>query len=145
MQSEYLIREYLESDYDAVEALWENTGLGGAHRGDNKDVIKRTINLGGKLLVLTDTKDSSIIGSSWLTVDGRRTYLHHFGIASQYQGKGLANLLLEASLTEAKKMGLQIKLEVHIDNLKALNLYKKAGFTYLGDYAVYIIRDIYKL
>jgi ribosomal protein S18 acetylase RimI-like enzyme len=37
---------------------------------------------------------------------------------------------------------MHIKLEVHKDNVKALGLYKKAGFGYLGDYHVYIIRDI---
>ena len=142
MQSEYFIREYQERDYESIAALWEDTGLGGAHRGDDKDIIRATIDLGGKLLLLIDVKNNSIIGSSWLTTDGRRSYMHHFGIATQHQGKGLANMLLDASLEEAKKIGRQIKLEVHIDNLKALKLYKKAGFAYLGDYAVYIIRDI---
>jgi ribosomal protein S18 acetylase RimI-like enzyme len=35
-----------------------------------------------------------------------------------------------------------VKLEVHSSNIKAINLYKKFGFIPLGDYHVYIIRDI---
>jgi ribosomal protein S18 acetylase RimI-like enzyme len=54
----------------------------------------------------------------------------------------LASILLGESLKLAKTYGMQIKLEVHKDNARALGLYTKAGFTYLGDYLVFIIRDI---
>jgi ribosomal protein S18 acetylase RimI-like enzyme len=122
--------------------LWESLGLGGAQRGDNEKIIRQTIDLGGQLLLMVDSSKNCIVGTSWLTVDGRRTYLHHFGIHADYQGNGLANNLLDASLKLAKSFGMQIKLEVHKDNAKALGLYTKAGFSYLGDYNVYIIRDI---
>lgn len=142
MHPGFSIREFVESDYPEMILLWENLGLGGAHRGDDLQIIFRTVKMGGQLLVMVETASDSIVGTSWLTVDGRRTYLHHFGIKVDYQGKGLAKILLEASLKLAKTFGMQIKLEVHMDNLKALGLYTKAGFTYLGDYRTYIIRDI---
>lgn len=142
MNTGFEVREYLPEDYPEIISLWENLGLGGAHRGDNEFIITQTIKMGGRMLVLIDKSSNSLVGTSWLTVDGRRTYLHHFGIHAEYQGKGLANLLLEASLKLAKTFGMQIKLEVHKNNAKALNLYTKAGFTFLGDYLVYIIRDI---
>jgi len=44
----------------------------------------------------------------------------------------------------ARNKGLQVKLEVHRTNRKAINLYKSEGFQYLGDFDVYIIRDIRK-
>ena len=138
----FLIRNYTDADYSGMILLWENLGLGGAQRGDNEKIIRQTIDLGGQLLVMVDSNNNTIIGTSWLTVDGRRTYIHHFGIHADYQGNGLANNLLDASLKMAKSFGMQIKLEVHKDNAKALNLYSKAGFAYLGDYNVYIIRDI---
>lgn len=142
MISDFFIRKYTASDYPEMIKLWEDLGLGGAHRGDDELIITRTIQMGGQLLLLIETETNRIVGTSWLTIDGRRTYLHHFGIHAHYQGKGLANLLLDASLRLAKSFGMQIKLEVHRDNEKALGLYKKAGFTYLGDYLVYMIRDI---
>jgi ribosomal protein S18 acetylase RimI-like enzyme len=142
MESRYFIREYSDNDYSEVTQLWESLGLGGAHRGDDMQIIRRTIKMGGQMLLMIDKSSDSIVGCSWLTVDGRRTYLHHFGIHADYQGKGLSKILLDASLNLAKSYGMQIKLEVHKDNLKALNLYKKAHFTYLGDYLVFIIRDI---
>ena len=68
--------------------------------------------------------------------------MHHFGIIPGHQGKGLSAELLRESLRFVKEKGYQVKLEVHRTNEKAVNLYKKAGFEYLGDYDVYIIRDI---
>lgn len=145
MQSDFYIREYADSDFPEMLLLWESLGLGDAHRGDDGKVIRRTIQMGGQLLLLIEKSSKAIAGTSWLTVDGRRTYLHHFGIHADYQGNGLANILLDASLKLAKTFGMQIKLEVHKDNFKALGLYKKVGFTYLGDYQVYIMRDISKI
>jgi ribosomal protein S18 acetylase RimI-like enzyme len=142
MENEFVIRDYKEGDYGEIFPLWESLGLGSAHRGDDEQVISRTINMGGRLLVMVETSGSQLIGTSWLTVDGRRTYIHHFGIHADFQGKHLADKLLEVTLEIAKSIGLQIKLEVHSENLKAINLYQKAGFQYLGDYLVYIIRDI---
>jgi len=142
MAADFFIRNYTKTDYPELINLWENLGLGGAHRGDDESIIARTIQLGGQLLLMIDSTSGKINGSCWLTVDGRRTYLHHFGIHADYQGKGLADLLLAESLQLAKTFGMQIKLEVHKNNVKALGLYKKSGFTYLGDYLVYIIRDI---
>ncbi len=142
MSTDFTIRDYLSSDYTKIIVLWEKVGLGAAHRGDTQEVIERTLKIGGSLLVMQVPGTGEIIGTSWLTVDGRRTYLHHFGITEAWQGKGLSKPLLEASLKAAKQIGLQLKLEVHHDNGKAIHLYKTAGFSYLGDYDVYIIRDI---
>jgi len=142
MHSNFFIREYADTDYPELIRLWESLGLGGAHRGDDEQVIIRTIKMGGQLLLMIEKNSDRIVGTSWLTVDGRRTYLHHFGVKPDYQGNGLSKILLDASLKLAKTYGMQIKLEVHKDNAKALGLYKKAGFSYLGDYHVYIIRDI---
>ncbi|MDO9255372.1 MAG: GNAT family N-acetyltransferase [Bacteroidales bacterium] len=142
MNSGFYIREFTENDYPGMILLWESLDLGGTHRGDDLQIINRTVKMGGQLLLLIEKSSGSIVGTSWLTVDCRRTYLHHFGINADYQGKGLAKKLLDASLKLAKTFGMQIKLEVHKDNIKALGLYTKAGFTYLGDYHTYIIRDI---
>ena len=137
---DFIIRDYRESDYPALISLWESTGMGGTYRGDDDAVICKTLQSGGKLLLLVRSSDSRIIGSSWLTNDGRRIYLHHFGISPESQGHGLAKLLLKASVDYARSLKLQLKIEVHRQNTVALNLYKKFGFKYLGDYDVYIIR-----
>ncbi len=122
--------------------MWLATGMGGAARGDTQQIVNASIIAGGKLIVMCLANSHEIIGSSWITNDSRRLYLHHFGILPEYQGLGLSKHLLKESLAFAKEKQMQIKLEVHNENTLAIELYKKIGFTFLGDYDVYIIRDI---
>ena len=138
----FLIRDYRLSDYLEVNRIWELTGLGYSGRGDDDKTIADTINAGGRLLVLEDTSAGLICGTSWMTCDGRRIHLHHFAIKPDYQGKGLSKILLADSLRFVKEKKLQVKIEVHSENTKALNLYRKFGFKHLGDYDIYIIRDL---
>lgn len=137
----YQIRSYKTEDYLQISLLWEQTGLGNRERGDDDRVISETLNHGGAFYVMELANTNEIIGTSWITNDGRRLYLHHFGILPKFQGKGYSHPLLKKSLDYAQQLNLQIKLEVHKQNIIAENLYKKAGFSYLGDYKVLIIRN----
>jgi len=135
-----MIVKYERADYEDLICLWEDIHLGGAKRGDTPEIIDETINNGGYMFVVKK-KSGKIVGSSWLTTDKRRNYLHHFGIREEFRGSGLAQKLLDMSLDFSRKNGLQIKLEVHKDNFKAIKLYENFNFKYLGDYLVYIIRE----
>ncbi len=137
----YVIRDYNNEDFDNLNELWQETELGGAQRGDSAQVIELSINIGGKLILLENTNTKEIFGSSWMTFDGRRIHLHHIGVKPTYQNQGFGKLLTKESLRFAKEKGYQIKLEVHQSNKKAIEIYKKLGFVFLGDYDVYIIRD----
>jgi len=143
--NDYAIRDYRESDYPQIEKLWQATEMDNPVRGDNRETIERTLRLGGKLLIMESVSSKQVIGTSWMTCDGRRTVLHHFGILPEYQGKGLSKILMKESFKFCKKVGLQVKLEVHTQNLHAVSLYTKFGFKHLTGYNVYIIRDISKL
>jgi ribosomal protein S18 acetylase RimI-like enzyme len=140
-----IIRDYQEEDYNEIVKFWILTDMGNPERGDTRETIKRTLDLGGKLLVMEAKSTRQICGTSWMTYDGRRIVLHHFGILPECQGKGLSKILLKDSLQFVKHIGTQVKLEVHSTNLKAINLYKKFGFVHLGEYKVYIIRDVSNL
>ena len=140
--SDFFIRDYKPEDFEEINLLWESTGVGGSHRGDTAEVISNTLKNGGQFFVLEQISDNKIAGTAWLTNDSRRIYLHHFCINTSFQGKGLSHYLCEKCTNFARSLNMQIKLEVHKDNQKAVRLYTKAGFTYLGDYHVYIIRDI---
>jgi ribosomal protein S18 acetylase RimI-like enzyme len=139
--SSIAIRDYQSNDYHQILELWQLIGLGGAQRGDNQKIIEQSIAMGGKLLVACNAY-GVIIGTSWMTFDGRRIHLHHFGVSPSFQRMGIGKLLTRQSLVFAKEKGYQIKLEVHQSNMNAINLYKQFGFTFLGDYDVYIIRDL---
>jgi ribosomal protein S18 acetylase RimI-like enzyme len=145
LQDKFIIREYREGDYDGIVEFWDLAGMGSPERGDNREIIENTIRIGGSLLVLEEKSTGKLSGTSWLTFDGRRILLHHFGIRPEFQGNGLSKILLNESLQLVKRKGFQVKLEVHSTNFKAINLYKKFGFRHLGEYNVYIIRDLSNL
>ena len=142
LPKDLIIRDYQPEDYDELISFWYLTDMGNPERGDSRDTISRTLQLGGKLLILESKSSRQICGSSWMTYDGRRILLHHFGILPECQGKGLSKILLQESLQFIKSKNTQVKLEVHSTNFKAINLYKKFGFKHLGEYNVYIIRDV---
>lgn len=138
----YRVRDYTGDDYPEVIRIWEATSMGSPERGDNKEIIETSIGIGGRLLLLTEEITGKVIGTSWMTFDGRRIHLHHFGIDPVFQGRGLSKILLKESLRHVSDKGYQVKIEVHSSNTRALNLYKGFGFKHLGDYEVYIIRDL---
>jgi len=135
------IRDFKSADLNGLMEVWSLTGLGSAQRGDNLEIIEQSIGMGGRMLMV-ESSNGKIIGTSWMTFDGRRIHLHHFGVHPDYQRKGIGSMLAKESLKFVKQKGYQVKLEVHKDNRAAIELYKKLGFTYLGDYDVYIIRDL---
>jgi [ribosomal protein S18]-alanine N-acetyltransferase len=137
----FFVRDYQEDDFPGLIKLWEATGMGNVQRGDDEDVIEETLSYGGKLLIL-ESDEGDIIGSSWLTTDQRRLYMHHFCILPEFQGKGLSHMLMEKSMEFVLETGLQVKIEVHRDNKVAKSLYRKYNFRYLGDYEVHIIRNL---
>ncbi len=139
MLSELLLRDYSPEDYERILLLWQETGLGGAQRGDSREVIERSIQMGGRFLV-AETREGMLVGTSWITFDGRRLHLHHLSVAKSCRRRGIGHLLATESIRFARKKACQIKLEVHQSNQAAIGLYKKLGFQHLGDYDVYIIR-----
>ncbi len=134
-----IVRDYRPEDYSSIMQLWDETGLGGAHRGDGQQVIARSLRIGGKLLI-AELSDGTLVGTSWMTFDGRRIHLHHVGVTPAYRRRGIGRLLSVESIRFAREKNVQIKLEVHQTNQAAVALYKSLGFQYLGDYNVYIIR-----
>ncbi len=139
-KSKISFRNYIPDDFNEVMNLWILTGMGGKERGDNNEVIMRTINAGGRLLIME--QNGKITGTAWLTHDNRRTFLHHFGIHPNFQGQGLSVKLMDECMKIIKEIGYQVKLEVHKQNIKALKVYKKYGFIDFDDYELMMLREI---
>lgn len=131
-------RDYQTSDFTQVMQLWQATDMGGKERGDDHEQIVKTTQAGGKLIVML--LEGEIIGTSWITDDKRRLYLHHFGVLPEYQSMGYGHELMRETLRFVKQKNRQVKLEVHESNKAAIHLYEKFGFYRFGDYDSMIIR-----
>jgi ribosomal protein S18 acetylase RimI-like enzyme len=137
------IRDYLPNDFSDIMDLWRLVDMAGKERADSNDSILRTVQNGGKFIIMEI--NGKIIGTSWMTHDFRRSYLHHFCVHPNEQSKGYGNILMEESMKFLKEMSYQVKLEVHKENYKALNLYRKFGFIDFPDYEPMMNRTlIYK-
>lgn len=136
-----LIRDYHHEDFPAVDQLWKTTGIYTEERGDTAELILSCNEAGGKFLVLEDPSSGHLAGTSWMTWDGRRIYLHHFAIHPSKQGKGYGRKLAMASLAFAREKDCPLKLEVHSQNKPAVNLYKSLGFEDFEDYHIYLKLD----
>ena len=134
-----IIRNYQPGDFPQIEALWRETGIYTVERGDTPEIILRCNTQGGKLLILEDELNSRIVGTSWLTWDGRRVLMHHLAVLTSLQGKGFGRKLAIESLAFAREKESPLKLEVHRDNIPAIQLYKNLGFEVFKDYDVYMI------
>ena len=133
-----VIRDYRPEDFPQVDELWKQTDIYTVERGDTSEIIMQCTEMGGKFLVMEDPSTRTVTGTSWMSYDGRRIHLHHFAIRPSLQGKGLGRLLAVASLKFANEKNCPVKLEVHSENLPAVNLYKSLGFTAFEDYGVYM-------
>lgn len=136
-----VIRDYRPEDFPLVEALWKETGIYTKERGDTAELIIRCNQSGGKFLVLEEESSGLVAGTSWITWDHRRLYLHHFAIRNDLQGKGLGRTLALKSLEFARQKNAPMKLEVHRSNQVAIDLYSSLGFKVFEDYNIYMILD----
>ncbi len=134
-----IIRNYNPGDFPQIEALWRETGIYTVERGDTPEIILRCNTQGGKFLIMEDDLNSRIIGTSWLTWDGRRVLMHHFAVLPSLQGRGYGRKLALESLAFARDKRSPLKLEVHRDNTPAIKLYRSLGFDVFEDYDVYMI------
>ena len=136
------IRDYLPGDFKNICTFWNEIGLGGKERKDTPEVILRTLKFEGKLLILENPDNKEIVGTSWLTCDGRRIHVHHFGIKEKYRNQGLGKLLAKESIKYAKNKRYQLRLDVEKNNTLAKKLYESFGFYAYTGYYIYVLRDI---
>lgn len=65
-------------------------------------------------------------------VFGQRAYLYAFRILPQFQGRGLGTELMDHVINLLREQGYrELTVGVEDDNLRAIHMYRKAGFTEL--------------
>lgn len=58
----------------------------------------------------------------------------------EYRGKGIGGQIMESILAEAEKMGKAVRIHVEYNN-PAMKLYKRLGFSKIGDTGVYYFME----
>lgn len=122
IRNRLLFRNFKPPDFPSIHKLLEINNMEGPERSNTAGTILNCNKQGGKFIILEIPEEKKIIGTSWLTWNGRRKFLHHFCIHPDYQGNGLGELLGWESLEFIRKKGAQVKLEVHKKNIPAKRL-----------------------
>ena len=127
MQRTHAETDYLLSypDEQSVDDEQEARSLAETERSDNE-------------VELVAVVDGRIVGSAGVTaVGGRRKLAHRarFGISvlKDYWGMGIGRVVMEASIDCARRAGYtQLELDVVAGNVRAVSLYRRAGFEEYG-------------
>ncbi len=104
--------------------------------------LEETTNFQLKLIsnnspVFYAVENGIVVGWADITPAGNPRLAHRgflgMGLIEEFRGKGLGNQLLSRALKHAKDIGLEkVELSVYTDNVAAIKLYKKLGFTEIG-------------
>lgn len=80
-------------------------------------------------LFVLAVRDEAVLGFCLLKKLADEAELYQIAVAAHSRGRGIADILLAAAVTYAKKNGVvAIYLEVRKSNAPAIGLYKKHGF-----------------
>jgi len=113
-----MIRDYIKSDISVLNEFYNNI----FNVNKNYDEPSNKI----KVICINE----QIIGFIDYSILYERAELNYIYIIDQYKKQGFASKLMTYMLSDLKDNSvLNITLEVNVNNLNALNLYKKFGFS----------------
>lgn len=122
-----IIREFKESDRQAVKDLWAEFGLIRAWNDPDRD-IDRKVAFQPKLFHVASI-DRRIIASAMIGYDGHRGSVFYFAIAKDYQRAGHGKAFMEH--IEHVLVGLgcpKVNILVRSNNDKVLEFYNRLGY-----------------
>ena len=124
------IAEMTIADYDDAFALWNATEGLGLHPNecDSRDGVARYLARNpGMSFVAWDR--TNLIGAVLCGTDGRRGYLHHLAVATEYRRRGIGTALVGRCLRALKQVGIpKCNLFVLAANEVALAFWRKLGW-----------------
>ena len=128
------IRKMVIDDYDEVYALWTScTGTGLNDLDDSREGINRFLKRNPDTCFVAEC-DNQIVGAIIVGNDGRRGYIYHTAVASQYRKQGIARQLVETAMQELKQCGInKVALVVFNKNENGNAFWEKLGFTIRED------------
>ena len=128
------IRKMVINDYDEVYSLWMScAGMGLNNLDDSREGIDKFLKRNPDTCFVAEY-DNQIVGVIIVGNDGRRGYIYHTAVNTQYRKRGIARQLVETSMQELKKCGInKVALVVFDRNESGNAFWEKLGFTVRED------------
>lgn len=124
-----MIRIMKAEDHAEVYTLWSKTpGMGLNSLDDSEEGLARFLKRNPTSCFVA-MEEEKIVGTILCGNDGRRGYLYHTAVASEYQGQGIGTALLEAALEALKAEGIcKVALVALKGNADGNGFWEKQGF-----------------
>ena len=139
------IRTMEFQDYDRVYDLWINTpGMGLNTVDDSREGIQRYLRRNPQTCFVAE-EDGKIIGAVMAGHDGRRGFIYHTAVRSEYQGRGIGKSLVERAMDGLEQEGIHKTVRVVFKrNVSGNGFWEKIGFESRDD-LVYRNRAIHEI
>ncbi|MGB0843374.1 MAG: GNAT family N-acetyltransferase [Alphaproteobacteria bacterium] len=125
--SEPIIREFVETDREALKNLWEVCGLSTSFNNPDDDMDRAQRFDNARLLVCLI--DGIVVGSAFISHDARRGWVYYLAVLPEHQGKGIAKRLLNDGEAWIRRLGLiKMNLVVRGSNAAMKEFYYKLGY-----------------
>ena len=96
------IREIHFDDYSKIYDLWRKTSGMGLSDADSSENILKFLSQ-NKGMSFCYEQNQTIVGTILCGHDGRRGYIYHVTVDTQYRGTGIGRILVHRSLQKLKK------------------------------------------
>jgi len=125
----FRIRELSIDDYDALIALWEESGLPYRPAGrDARGHIARELE-GPCAIFLVAEIDGELVGAVLGTHDGRKGWINRLSVAPKHRRKGIGRALVQAVEKRLEEIGIEIvTCLVETWNESSMAFFKAIGY-----------------
>ncbi len=139
------IRTMNIEDYEKVYDLWIHTkGMGLNTTDDSKEGIEKYLHRNPNTCFVAED-NGEIIGVIMSGHDGRRGFIHHTTVKTEYREKGIGKKLVDSALTALEAEGIHKAALVAFEKNTLGNIFwEKVGFTVRDD-LVYRNKNIHEL
>lgn len=122
------IREMCIADYDSVINLWCETEGMSIRDADSKQSIATYLERNPGLSFIAESKQG-VVGAVLVGTDGRRGYLQHLAVSTEFRGQNLGCQLVTEAVNALAGVGVpKTHLFVYNDNINAQKFYEKLGW-----------------
>jgi N-acetylglutamate synthase len=130
------IREFKDSDYDAVFALWKRAAGVVLRNVDAREPVTAYLARNAGLSFVA-CESATIIGAVLCGTDGRRGYLQHLAVAPSHQRRGIGRRLAACCVDALTARGIdKCHLMVVADNHDAVAFWARIGWAERSDIRV---------
>lgn len=121
-------REMQVADYDAVLALWQETEHMLIREADSRENVTSYLDKNPNMSFVAIVH-GKVVGAVLAGTDGRRGYLQHLAVGTDYRGKRIGKTLVEKVTDAFAHIGIsKTHLFVNTENEQAQMFYKSMGW-----------------